>query len=176
MGNNVNAAVSSPVIVRDSRDTDWPLLFVSFANHYIKNPDSVYGYRTPPHTLIDKLEQFRRSPNWKLSVAASGFDDNEILGFMLYRHTPFIIPNRQANSPGSNPAIAWITVKPIYQRRGVATALLKVAKFPKGDIDCAFLLPQVAELAKRHGYNLHFRPYLSEVELWNELNDTPKER
>lgn len=152
---------TSPIAIRTGLDSDWPLLRATFANHYIKNPQSYYGYRVPPHTLVTKLEQFKTSPAWRLLVACPVGIPDEIMGMLLYRTET---PRRQ------NPAVAWLTTKPLYQRAGVATALLKHAKLPKGEIDCAFLLPHIAKLASPKGYTLRFRPYLPDVELWNELN------
>ncbi len=155
------AAQSAQAVVRHGRATDWPLLCTSFAYHYCKNPQSYYGYKVPPHTLITKLEQFRTSPNWTLLTACPSTDLDEVMGMLLYRSVAL---------PRSNPAVAWLTVKPIYQQLGVATALLDSAAIKPGEVDCAFLLHNIAKAAQLKGYTLRFRPYLPDVELWNELN------
>lgn len=152
---------SFEAIVREGNTEDWPLLCTAFAAHYIKNPNSYYGYRIPPHTLIAKLESLLKSPNWQLLTACPKDNPTEVYGMLLYRK---VTPNKQ------NPAIAWITVKPEYHRQGFAKALFRVAKIPQGQIDCAFILPHVAKWADQHGYTLRFRPYLPDVELWRELN------
>ena len=152
-------ASSSIIEIRRGRPEDWPLLCTTFANFYIKNPKSYYGYRVPSHTLVTKLEQFRQAPNWQLLAAVPSNDSNEVMGLLLYR-----LP--QERQPR---AIAWLTVKPAYQNMHVATRLLETAGIPKGEIECAFLLPHIAKLAQTKGYTLRFRPYLPDIELWNEL-------
>ncbi len=168
--------------MRDGRASDWPLLCTSFANYYCKNPGSYYGYRVPPHTLVTKLEQFRDSPDWKLIAACPDSNHDEVMGMLVYRYQ---------NNNNRNPALAWITVKPLYQRKGVAKALLQHAGVKSGDVDCAFLLQNVVnrrlsyknsteiesweflgvltDWARQHRLTLRFRPYLPDVELWNEL-------
>jgi len=103
-------------------------------------------------------------------------DLDEVMGMLLYRK---VTPIRH------NVAVAWITTKPAYQKNGIASALLKQAgivgtfrtierngsrqQVPATEVDCAFLLPQVTKPAEKLGYLLRFRPYLPDVELWDEL-------
>lgn len=129
---------------------------------------------------MTKLEQFRTAPNWKLITACPSTNHDEVMGMLLYRD--------DASIP---PAVAWITVKPIYQHKGVAKALIKHSGIPKGEIDCAFYLSTVTnrkgtptdkffeplgnikDWAAKLGFRLNFKPYLPDVELWNELNRDP---
>lgn len=157
---NIDNSEAPHVVVRVGRPQDWPLLCKSFAKHYIANSQSYYGYGVPPHTIITKLEQFRDSPAWRLLVACPSTDEDEVMGMLLFRI---------ATHENERQAAAWITTKPLYQRKGVANALIKVAGIVKGEIGCAFLLPHIAKLAQPKGYVLRFRPYLPDVELWREL-------
>lgn len=162
---SLSLASTALIEIRNGVDGDWPLLCTTFANFYIKNPKSYYGYRVPSHTLVTKLEQFRNAPNWKLLAACPSNDRNEVMGLLLYRQRA----ERERTS-----AIAWLTVKPAYQNMHVATRLLETAGIPKGEIECAFLLPHIAKLAATKGYTLRFRPYLPDIELWNELTSAPR--
>ncbi len=148
------------VIVRDGRQSDIALLCSSFANIY-SSKRSHYGYCVPPQILVNKLEILINSPRWKLLVAAPSTADDEVMGMLLYRPITRATPWQ---------TVAWVTVKPLWQRKGIAKALFAVAKLIRGDVECAFLIEDdVMRWSEQHGYTLLFRPYLPEVEMWTAL-------
>lgn len=171
------------VIVRDGTQEDWPLLHSAFIHIYGKGeanrPSDVTGFygskarrtphgiATPVHVLRAKLDMLLHSPEWKLSVACPNFQPSEVLGMVLYKHKLHNPLRRE---------VGWLTVKPQWQRKGVARELLRVAGLtPCIDnqiqtIDCAFWLPEICEvLAPKFGYRLRFRPYLPDVALYSMI-------
>src|SRR5215831_3050958 len=127
------------ISIRSGRDTDWPLFASAFCNVYVNrrpqrnlngakiwpNRICVYSFGTPPHILANKLEALTKAPNWRLIVACPKWDDDEIMGAFLYKE----------RSSSKRQTAGWITVKPKYQKRGVARALFNFSGFKPGEVD-----------------------------------------
>lgn len=154
-------ASDTGVLIRDGRQGDWALLLTSFANIY-STRKSYYGYRVLPRILVDKLEAFLKHPEWKLITACDSSATDEIMGMVVYRAT-------NAGQPYARPAIAWMTVKPVWQGKGIGRALLKATGIGPGQVDCAFMIPSVAQWMTDKGYTLRFRPYMPEVAMWEMI-------
>ncbi len=170
---------SSGVIVRDGTRDDWPLLRAAFIRVYGKGERphdykdelgprlrSPYGVAVPLSVLHMKLDMLLNSPEWKLIVACPSFAQSEIMGMLLYKTT---IRNPRFRD------IGWLTVKPQWQRKGIATALMKLANLEPSTsimLNCAFWYPDICErVAPRLGYNMQFRPYIPDVALYSMVND-----
>ena len=181
--NPVQGTADAYVMVRDGTQEDWQLLHSAFLHIYGRGETSTkdgalssfgskarrtpHGIATPVHVLRAKLDMLLHSPDWKLLVACPNFQPNEVIGMVLYRHK-LRNPLRRE--------VGWLTVKPKWQRKRVASELLRVAGLtPCIDnqiqtIDCAFWLPEICEvLAPKFGYRLRFRPYLPDVALYSMI-------
>ena len=92
--------------------------------------------------IIDLLAR----PDWKTVIAEMPEVPGEICGWMTYR---------------SSCEVAWISVKMIYRENGCARAMLAHADVKPGVVACAFLDPWFADVARKRGYKLLFRPFVT---------------
>lgn len=108
---------------------------------------SAYAEGVPGHLLIDLMEPLLIA--WDVSVAVSADDPAEALGWIVYK-----APDR----------VAWLFVKPVYRRSGVAKALLYrsgVGKFVSAPFVPTRLFGEPFQrVATARGYRVRFRPYL----------------
>lgn len=87
--------------------------------------------------------------SWKTEIATVDGAPGEIMGFLVYRDRGML---------------AWLYVKQLYRRHGVAKTLLTHADVWPGAVDVAFFSPHAAKLARDHGYTLRWRPYEPDCE------------
>lgn len=156
------------ITIRPGIKADHPLVLDSFLHAYGR---SCYGSGVPARVLLSKMEALLASPSWTLSVACLPEEPDEILGFVVWRPEvvsdptpsadPFtlrVFPLRQAG------AVAWLQVKELYRRRGIARALWEHAG-PHGDeVLSPFAVPDAVAALRRDGIRLRFRPYMPEYD------------
>lgn len=161
--NDVDASALA-VVIRNGKAEDCPLLYDVFFNIY-GGPNSVYGRSTPHRILRTKMEQLLEAPDWRFLVACPQHEQTEIMGMLVY------CPPTRYNKRYQ---VAWVSVRPHWQRQGIARALFKFAgMIPPMDLDCAFLtremLPKQGEQIARHGFKVYFKPYLPDIALLNTI-------
>lgn len=137
----------SAVSIRLGTPADWPHVGDSFWHSYHGSP---YASGTPARVLADQLDVLLEARSWTLLIACATEEPTEILGWLLVR-------------PGVPQRAAWLFVKPMWRGKGVARALVKHADIKAGNIECAFMDPEVAKWAKAKGYTLRLRPHMSAV-------------
>lgn len=106
---------------------------------------SHYAHGAEPRLLIDLLSRLLVHPEWFTLVVSCPDVPGEVLGWVTYKNAT---------------TIAWIDVKPLYRRRGIAKMLLKHIGVQAGPIACAFIDPRVDSIARPRGLMLRYRPYL----------------
>lgn len=163
-------ANSSSILLRNGKVEDYPLLREAFLFSYAHR-NSWYGSSTPVKLLRIKFDAILDSPNWQQLIACPGEDSqDEIMGALIWRPALNEESAKRVNSYIRNfPQVAWLTVKPTYQRKGVAKALLKATNLnPPCIIECAFVMPDIHKKAIELGYQLRFKPYLPDIELLSQ--------
>lgn len=137
--------MSSEIRIRPGRPDERSLVLQSFVREYRGAP---YATGVPPNALTAMMTRFLDA--WGFSVAVEPESD-EILGFAV----------------GGQGRIAWLQVKRLYRRRGVAKALLSELDVTPGRFSVPFLPgrtelgPNFGAFAAAHGYRLQFRPWLA---------------
>ena len=137
----------SAVTIRRGTPTDWPHVGDSFFRSYHTSP---HARGTPAKVLAEALDSLLGSPQWVLWVACATEEPSEILGWLLAR---IGVPQRAA----------WCFVKPIWRGKGVGRALVRHAGITAGEVEVAFLEPEVAKWVKAKGLVLRLRPHLVAV-------------
>lgn len=129
----------SDIAVQDATPAHHALILDSFLHEY---RGTMAAKHTPPAVLLAKMRALLLSPTWRTLVATP--DGDEVLGFLVYRDAG---------------CAAWIQVKRIYRKRGVARALVNAAGLSTFILDVAFM----PDRRKAGWPQLRFRPYLPDV-------------
>lgn len=108
---------------------------------------SVYADGLSVATMRSLIVDLLGRPDWTTIIAELPDVPGEACGWMTYR---------------SVREVAWVCVKARYRRHGCATALLTHAGVKPGRVSCAFLDPQVVDLARPRGFRLVFRPFVTQ--------------
>jgi GNAT superfamily N-acetyltransferase len=137
----------SAVVIRPGTPDDRAHVGESFWRDYSA---TLQARGTPAKVLAAKLNAILDAPGWALDVACSSEEPTYILGWFLH-------------STGFPQRAAWVHVRPEWTGKGVARALLKHAGFKSGNIEVAFVDPDVAKWAARKGLTLRLRPHIAEV-------------
>ncbi|HXT99605.1 MAG TPA: hypothetical protein VN903_01345 [Polyangia bacterium] len=137
----------SAVVIRPGAPEDRAHVGETFWRDYSQ---TLQARGTPAKVLAAKLNAILDAPGWQLDVACSSEEPTYILGWFL-------------RSSGFPLRAAWIHVRPEWTGKGVARALLKNAGFTRGNVECAFVDPDVAKWAGRKGMTLRLRPHIAEV-------------
>lgn len=159
-----NVDTDSTVIIRNGGIDDCPLLYEAFFRVY-GSSESWYGRHTPHRILRAKMEQLLEAPHWRFLVACPSHEPTEIMGMLVYCPPQGFSKRFQ---------VGWVTVKPNWQRQGIARALFTHAGMvPPMEIDCAFvmrsLLPSNGEALARHRFKIYFKPYIPDIALYNTI-------
>jgi hypothetical protein len=125
--------------VTDATPAHHALILDSFLQEYRQSRAASH---TPPAVLLAKMRQLLNSPTWRTLVATP--DGDEVLGFLVYRDAG---------------CAAWLQVKRIYRKRGVARALCATAGLSTFCLDVAFM----PDRRKAGWPQFRFRPYLPDV-------------
>lgn len=137
----------------------------SFVTVYSQAPHARGASRA---VLASLMEPVLRA--WRTRVAVDP-DNGQIVGFCIFE--------RRA------PRIAWVQVRDVWRRKGVATALLSDSGSVRAEVETPFMVqriglikhgdrrwestgPKLVDLAQKNGVTLRFRPYLA-LELQLEL-------
>jgi GNAT superfamily N-acetyltransferase len=138
--------MSAEIAIRDGVRSDWPYVYQSFAEEYLRSPHGKPLGETKVRRCIGVLLQ---SPAWQLTVAAPKAGD-EIYGWVLHNAA----------------SIAWLHVKEIYRRNGFARALLNTLCVSSGTVDTPFVpmrtsvAPNFPQWAATKGYRIRHRPHI----------------
>jgi GNAT superfamily N-acetyltransferase len=134
-----HGAPVTDIRIQDATPAHHALILDSFLHEYRRTMAAAH---TPPAVLLAKMRALLSAPTWRTLVATP--DGDEVLGFVVYRDTS---------------TAAWLQVKRIYRKRGVARALVNAAGLSTFCLDVAF----IPDRRKAGWPQLRFRPYLPDV-------------
>jgi GNAT superfamily N-acetyltransferase len=144
------------LVIREGRSSDHALVIDSIVQTYRASPHAQGASNAALASLVEPLLAAPDS-HWRLAVAHPEDDDDTILGFILFG-VGFRVPT-----------IGWVHVRGPFRRHGIGRVLLRHAlgdQLPR-EVHVAFLVqrvddgsPSLVDVARRHGVNVRFRPYL----------------
>jgi len=130
------------LVTRAAVADDLPFVFNSFTLEYAR---SIFAEGMSRVAVRQLIVNYVLDYRWKVRILIDDETPDEIIGYVIFKDETHV---------------AWLYVKGIYRRKGLASRLLHDICVAKGPIKATFIpSPDFSRKARSKGWNLLHRPW-----------------